>query len=88
MMPLIVENMSLGQLRLERKRVQGLWWQYVELYKASELLEAAAHPSCIGKAKRHFLQLMAVGAYLDMLNEELDRRNYEYALKSKCRPET
>jgi len=94
-MPLIEQNMSLGQLRLEKLRLQALWWQY-----ADKVQVVGAHPRIWTSGKRTriqrlnqhrvFLQLMAIGEHLDIINNELDNRVYDHASKIRVvnfRPE-
>lgn len=81
-MAIIEQNMSLGQLRLERARLQALFWK-----KADELQQVSSHPET---EQLVFIEVMAIGEHLEIINAELDNRNYDHASKIRVvnfRPE-
>jgi len=85
-MPLIEQQMSLGQLRLEKLRLQALWWEYADKFQ----LEGTWTSGKNLNQHLFFLQLMAIGEHLEIINAELDNRNYDHASKIRVvnfRPE-
>jgi hypothetical protein len=66
--------------------LQALWWEYAEKFQQEGLkprIWTSGKRIRVQRMNQHqvFLQLMAIGAMLDIINEELDHRNYEQASK-------
>lgn len=84
-MPLMVESMTLGQLRLKEKELQAFFWLYAEKYRKTVPRRAYRHwlQSGSTKADLAYQQFIAVGDMLKMVSDELAVRTYDYAIRMR-----
>lgn len=84
-MPLLEQNMSLGQLRHEEKRLQLVFWEKAALYRQHcEWLTEKGKFKQI-KNSNEYKQFIAAGDNLRIVSDELVIRNYEYAQQDRAR---